>query len=523
MQVSELVAAFSPRVTLLAGSGGVHATVRWVHATDLADPSPYLKGGELVLTNGQWRQRRSDSRRFVERLAGAEAAGIGYGLREPGTHTPRDLVSACEDAGMPLLEIPHDMAFVEISELVAMHHAEQRQRRLVRRLRRDEALLSSVSGGAGIEEILQILARDYSLDLLLVDHAGQTLGSTMPSGRSPAARALSAVVAGVSRPAGTEVDGLAATVFPVAAHGTVEAFLVCFRAIEELTDEERAAIRHELVFVGLELSHALATRELTERLVDELPELIAGGDARTSELAGRLRSLGVDPALQVTAIALAVDGADDPEVVRRAARTAVRMLAARGTPAVVPIDGSTAIVIAAPTADGRVLAADLVEALEREGSIVSAGVGSPAGPGARELRRSVGEARLAADYARFRAGERRVATYAEAGSYRVLLAAQDAAARLAFGRAVLGPILEQDRRRGTKLVETLDAFLREGGHWQRVSAELHLHVNTLRYRIGRVEQLTGRSLSSFEERVNFFIALEALRGGKDAGLEDPPN
>ena len=104
------------------------------------------------------------------------------------------------------------------------------------------------------------------------------------------------------------------------------------------------------------------------------------------------------------------------------------------------------------------------------------------------------------------------------------MASQDANARLAFGEAVLGRVLDQDRQRGTQLVDSLDAFLREGGHWQRVADQLHLHVNTLRYRIRRVEQLTGRSLSSFEERVNFFLALEALRDGTaETRLEDPPN
>jgi sugar diacid utilization regulator len=50
-------------------------------------------------------------------------------------------------------------------------------------------------------------------------------------------------------------------------------------------------------------------------------------------------------------------------------------------------------------------------------------------------------------------------------------------------------------------------------------------VNTLRYRVGRVEQLTGRRLSSFEERVNVFIALAALHStdGVSDGLEDPPS
>jgi DNA-binding PucR family transcriptional regulator len=77
--------------------------------------------------------------------------------------------------------------------------------------------------------------------------------------------------------------------------------------------------------------------------------------------------------------------------------------------------------------------------------------------------------------------------------------------------------MDRDRERGTQLVNTLDAFLRDGGHWQRVAEGLHLHVNTLRYRIGRVEQLTGRPLSSFEERVNLFIALEALHSDASGG------
>lgn len=477
-----------------------------------------------MLTNGQWRHRRSDSPRFVELIAGAGAVAIGFGLQEPGTRTPPDLVAACEEAGVPLFEIPHDMAFGEISEYVATSYAQQGQRRLVRRLRRDEALLSSVTGGAGIDETLRVLAHDHGLDLLLVDHAGQTLGSTVRGDAAPAAPALAAAVAGVTEPAGSFVDGDPVTVFPVAAHGDVEAFLICLRPIDQVAADERSAIGHGLVFVGLELSHALATRELTERLVDELPNVIAGGDARAAELAGRLRSLGVDPGRPITAIALVPEAPAAAGVARRVARLTMRLLAARGIPAVAPIDGSTVIVVAVLEAGARELAELLVGALAREGCPVCAGVGSLVAPGSRDVRQSVGEARLAADFARHRGGEHRVATSAEAGSYRVLLAGQDADACMAFAEAVLGPVLEQDRQRGTQLVESLDAFLRDGGHWQRVADGLHLHVNTLRYRIGRVEQLTGRPLSSFEERVNFFLALEALReGAAEARLEDPPN
>jgi DNA-binding PucR family transcriptional regulator len=50
-------------------------------------------------------------------------------------------------------------------------------------------------------------------------------------------------------------------------------------------------------------------------------------------------------------------------------------------------------------------------------------------------------------------------------------------------------------------------FLDRSGSWNRCAAELHVHVNTLRYRIRRIEELTGRDLGTLENRVDFFLAL----------------
>jgi sugar diacid utilization regulator len=524
MRVAELVERFSPEVILLAGHDRLDASIRWVHATDLPDPSRYLRGGELILTNGQWRHRRADSERFVDSVSAAGVVAIGYGLTKEATRTPKDLVAACEAAGLPLLQIPHDMAFVAISEEVASDHAAQRERGLVGRLRRDEVLLRSVSRGGGLDGVLRILARDYGVPFVLVDHAGQTVGSAAPNDDALAVARAAAARADPTRPTGTIADGVSVTVFPVTAAGVVEAFLVCYRAIDEWTDDDRDAIRHELAFLGLELSRVLMSREFNERLADELLELVAEGEARTIELAARLRSFMIDPDRPLLAIVLGVLDPEDAGMARRAARAAGGMLSRRGIAGVVAVDGSLAIVIAS-SVDDAALAADLAQTLGGEGVPVNAAVGSPSHTGVRGLRRSVAEARLAADYAHLRGGAGGVTTYADAGSYRVLLAAQSADARAAFARSLLGPVLDQDRERGTDLIPTLEAFLRGGGHWQRVAEQLHLHVNTLRYRIGRVEQLTGRPMSSFEERVNLFIALEALRtaGGAPRHLEDPPN
>lgn len=523
MRVAELVERFSPEIIVLAGHEGLNASIRWVHTTDLPDPSRYLKGGELILTNGQWRHRRADSERFVESVAAAGVVAIGYGLTRAATRTPKDLIAACESAALPLLQIPHDMAFVAISEEVASDHAAQRERGLVGRLRRDEVLLRSVSRGGGLDGILRILARDYGVPFVLIDHAGQAIGGAVPNDDALAVARAAAAEADPSQPTGTSVNGVSATVFPVTAGGAVEAYLVCFRAIGEWSEDDQEAIRHELAFLGLELSRLLMSREFNERLADELLELMAEGEARTMELAARLRSFMIDPDRPLVAIALSVLNTEEPGMTRRAARAAAGMLSRRGIAGVVAVDGPLAIVIAS-SVDDTALAGDLARTLDSEGVAVNAAVGSASHAGVRGLRRSVAEARLAADYAHLRGAAGGVTTYADAGSYRVLLAAQSADSRAAFARAVLGPVIDQDRERGTRLIPTLDAFLQDAGHWQRVSEQLHLHVNTLRYRIGRVEQLTGRQLSSFEERVNLFIALEALRtaGGLPASLEDPP-
>jgi DNA-binding PucR family transcriptional regulator len=100
-----------------------------------------------------------------------------------------------------------------------------------------------------------------------------------------------------------------------------------------------------------------------------------------------------------------------------------------------------------------------------------------------------------------------VVTAAELASYGLLLAGVPADTRRAFRRRLLGPVLEYDRTHGSDLLATLDTFLDCGGSWSRCAERLHVHVNTLRYRIGRIERLTGRDLTRFADRVDLFLAL----------------
>jgi DNA-binding PucR family transcriptional regulator len=98
----------------------------------------------------------------------------------------------------------------------------------------------------------------------------------------------------------------------------------------------------------------------------------------------------------------------------------------------------------------------------------------------------------------------------EVTSHVLLLAAVPDDVRRTFATRVLGPVLEYDDRNAAGLLDTLSAFMACDGSWSRTAEMLHVHVNTVRYRIERVEALTGRTLTRLEDRVDVFLALRSL-------------
>jgi DNA-binding PucR family transcriptional regulator len=99
------------------------------------------------------------------------------------------------------------------------------------------------------------------------------------------------------------------------------------------------------------------------------------------------------------------------------------------------------------------------------------------------------------------------------GSHALLLALQDQDVLDAFRESLLAPLEDYDSSTGGALVETVRAFLEAGGRWQETAARLHVHVNTLRNRLERVEALSGRRLDSTPDRVDLWLALQAASAG----------
>ena len=124
------------------------------------------------------------------------------------------------------------------------------------------------------------------------------------------------------------------------------------------------------------------------------------------------------------------------------------------------------------------------------------------------LRRSFHEARCALEAVRLANGSApEVASHKDLGAFQLLLSLQDDDALTSYCQSVLGPVEGDEGEYGDELLRSLDVFIEQNGHWERAAQALYCHRHTLRYRIKRVEQLTGRDFTQARDRIEFWLAL----------------
>jgi PucR family transcriptional regulator, purine catabolism regulatory protein len=144
------------------------------------------------------------------------------------------------------------------------------------------------------------------------------------------------------------------------------------------------------------------------------------------------------------------------------------------------------------------------------GATATVGLGRrSAGP--REIVRSYAEAEQAARIGRQFLGGNRTVTFQELGVYRVIARVEDRDTLEAFRKEYLGPIEDYDANHAAEYIETLEGFFACNGNHARAAEVLHLHRNTLLYRLGRIEELTGRDLNDPETRLSMQLALKIRR------------
>ncbi|GAA2566111.1 MULTISPECIES: PucR family transcriptional regulator [Streptomyces] len=549
---------------LLGGEDELDRTVRGVMTTDLRDPSRYLSGGELVLTGLAWRRDAADSEPFVRLLVQAQVAALAAGEAELGS-VPEDLVAACARHRLPLFAVNESVAFATITEHVVRQVSGERAGDLAAVVDRHRRMMTSGPAGGGPDVVLDLLGSDLDLRAWVLSPTGRQVAG--PKDAEPALSAevcarlaaehLAATRTGRRAPYRVPVGGTTYSLFPVRGRGQLQAMAPGARApqgtgrdgretvlsdwllVVEADAGEWAEERLDLLYgvtqlIAVERDRRDAARTVRRRLAQEVLELVQTG-AAPAEIAARLRvaapvllpGLGAAPHWQV--VVARVEWEDGAGETGRVAQTLLEEIlvdphaagpeqsdriavAHTGDEAValVPLpavssehDGSETGVLADALLES--VREPLSAGLDGDGRLtlgVSAAVHSAEG-----LRGALEEARHARRVAAARPGRVCAAGHQELASHVLLLPFVPDDVRRAFTARLLDPLRDYDRRHRAELIPTLEAFLDSDGSWTRCANRLHLHVNTLRYRVGRIEQLTGRDLSRLEDKLDFFLAL----------------
>jgi purine catabolism regulator len=509
---------------LATGADGADAPVRWVHISELLDPTPWLSGGELLLTTGIQLDTDKRQREFARLLSGHHLAGLGFGTGFDHDGLPPPLLEEAGELDFPVFEVPYELPFIALTEKAFTRLVNEQYEVLQRGIAIHKRLERLVLEERGLDEVVRALAAATGGAVCVLSGRGETISSkafrrqipepAMEQVREEIVRRSEELAGSGSRsiessefaPDHPDIAGRS-LVLPVSlrGRGAPQAWLVAARDTGGLGDFERLILQQAVTVVALELMRQRAMRDTERRLAGDVLAEALTGRLSDEELAMRLRPFGIGQSAAVLVYS-GGDGSPAPQ----AEAELDRFLADANVGALVATRDRLlcAVVDVRDGVDPIALAGRAREALVDDGEPVRAAASRAAPVGA--LRRTFHEARCALEAAELANGSSPpVASYRDLGAFQLLLSLQDDDALRLYCDSVLGPLEDASGEYGDELIRSLEAFIEQNGQWERAARELYCHRHTLRYRIRRVEQLTGRDLSVARDRIEFWLALRA--------------
>ncbi|MGW5637377.1 helix-turn-helix domain-containing protein [Streptomyces sp. NPDC003832] len=484
--LSALLAREDLALRRVAGPADPDTAIHWAHASEMADPYPYLLGGELLLTAGvHFPDAAADSVPYfdvyVSRIVAAGGAALGFGVAPVHDTVPGALVAACEAYRLPLLEVPPRTTFSGVARAVWELMAQARLAELRRVAEAQRSLAAAAARPDPVPSVLRRLARRVEGWAVLYGPDG---GAVAEAGRAPEERARTALtgLARVVRPAEPDPATAGAEQVrpaPASATDTVAAYRLAAYALGPGP--------------GFVLGVAAPGRDTGDHTIASvaavLLSLLTGeqhsgtGAARTSALVRLL--LGAAPG-EVAALL----GAGPWTVVhaRPDSGTAPDPVAA----------SALGTALGSPLVD---LAPDAVRVLLPAGRVPDGqpgwvlGVSDAVAP----ADWPAADTRAARALARARATRVPLVRHGGRPGLARLVAPDEAEAH---ARALLAPLADSPA-----LVETLRTWLALHGSWDRTAVALAVHRNTVRQRVARCEALLGADLDDPDVRMELWFAL----------------
>lgn len=469
--------------------GALDHPLRWVHSSDLADPTPFLAEDLVLLTTGTQFDDPAGIDAYVGRLADRGVRGLGFGTDVHRHGVPDELVDACAARGMPLFEVPYRIPFIAVARAHSEAIAAQAYARRSWALDAQRGLALAALRPRGLDAILAELARRLDVWTGLFDAAGSLVHGHPRddvAGQELAdlsARVGDVLTRGLEAGQSLSVGDRTFMLFTIGRGGRLRGVMAL--ATDALDPEARTVVTSVIAMVGLALEQSEQATRSRRRLHDQLLTSLLADDPTLAR-----RVLGsLPPAPVVVAVArdAPVDALHEWWERRRTEH---------GT-AVFAAESDEGMTMSVSAAD---------EGLFDE---VAARFGIRLGVSAPEGYDAFSRAHAQAATALRQAGETGVARFTDAAGTSILAALATDEARL-VAESRLAP-LRDNSVGGTNLEETLRTWLAHDARAEQAAAALGIHRHTLRSRIAQASALLGLDLSSFPARAELWALLSTAR------------
>lgn len=413
------------------------------------------------------------------------------------------LTTVAESASRPTVALSESGALAEVGEADATLEAQRL--RIERMLDIHRRFAQSVLAGGGPADIAAAAHDILGCTVVVVDTDDQPIVAVPPGATT--ATVSPDVVTGLRSGAGIR--------HPIRAGGHVYGAIVALTEGKCLDDDGRMALERAAMAVAMRLAHATAVAEAEERFAAlSLEELISGHTTSTAEIVERAATFGWDLHRPRAVLLASIDPPTSGDALHGPLATiAAAARATLGPDAIVWTRTATIAALLAPNTDESSERRRLAEGLRREldeevrSVTVSIGVGRRVDVAAN-LSRSFAEASRAVDVGRWAKGRHVTEVFDELGLQR-LLASTPTEELGEFVRHAIGPLVDYEREHQAGLIETLAIWL-ETRNMAEAARRIHVHYNTLKNRLERVEAILGPVLAdaarSLECEVAIYIA-----------------
>lgn len=492
MLISELIEQRDLEVTIVSAERECARSLSGASANEHEDPTPWIREGELVMTDGLelGRSRRMQTA-YVDRLVAAGAAALALGIGEglPFQKPPAGLVAACERTGVPLMVVPRTTPFSRLSAAVYGSLAEQRLGDAARMVEIQRELTRAAARPESSPAVIGVMCQLTGLSAAICDMQGAIIASApddLSHLPSDVLRSIASIrQRGLRASAALSLEGGHTRVQPIGAEA-VHGYFVYWTTEGNIDKFAGAVATFALSLLSIDLERRSVVQSLRRKPREEaLTRLLAG---MPGAAASRLLS-SVGMAAERVKVAV-IDAPGE-------AASVVDVLADTLPEALVKADRARVLFVVAADAP------QLLERLEQAAAGGAVGLGGPVAPHACPA--SLRQAERARSHSA-RHGGRPVDAMA-LGSSRLLLEAASTEMLAAYADAVLRPV--ETAAGGEILLASLRAWIEAGGAWEPAARSAGVHRHTMRNRIRRTEELTGRTLDRANDRGEIWLAFHA--------------